>query len=278
MPVAELCLAAGAPIDFKNRMGRTPLHISCEVGHLPMVRFLVKRGGSLREATLGGRRPIHLAARNGHTAIIEFLLASGVSIHETTDDEFGEGVLMWAAKGGHIPAVELCLSRGAKIDAENKMGFTPLVAASYHGNLPVVKVLLQRGADISKGDRFGALEYAAAEGHLDVVEELLQAGANPKRKCNGKLAAQRAADRGHVAVAERLQGWSAEDRLAALEKREQFWRRKALEAEERSKYVVKVEQQAEKKEILMEREKKGRKSEAWENNNLIISMEALQGA
>ncbi len=59
------------------------------------------------------------------------------------------------------------------------------MAASRAGSVESVKLLLQHGADPNKVESLEdqtALMWATAEGHLDVVDALLTAGANPNMK------------------------------------------------------------------------------------------------
>jgi ankyrin repeat protein len=46
-----------------------------------------------------------------------------------------------------MEVVALLLERGADVDASNKAGWTPLIAAVLSGHTEVVRLLLERGAD-----------------------------------------------------------------------------------------------------------------------------------
>jgi hypothetical protein len=58
---------------------------------------------------------------------------------------------------------------------------SPMQEAAYQGNLPAVRLYVQNGAylDYMEKDSFTPINYAAMEAHWDIVEFLLQAGANP---------------------------------------------------------------------------------------------------
>ncbi|MCX6992386.1 MAG: ankyrin repeat domain-containing protein [Kiritimatiellaeota bacterium] len=89
------------------------------------------------------------------------------------------GTMHEAAKQGNLADVQQHLQRGADINAKDKDGYTPLMAAAINGNLDVVKVLVDKGADVNARAEDGntALELAKVNRHPDVVEFLKQHGA-----------------------------------------------------------------------------------------------------
>ena len=58
--------------------------------------------------------------------------------------------------------------------------YTPLILSASYGFTETVQLLLQSGADVSAAgqDQHTAINFAAQEGHLLTVRELLASGAN----------------------------------------------------------------------------------------------------
>ena len=69
------------------------------------------------------------------------LLESGrvsTEIRDPTDNT----PLLWASTYGHVPIVQLLLSKGADLGAVNEFGNKALIEASAHGNDKVIPCLL----------------------------------------------------------------------------------------------------------------------------------------
>jgi ankyrin repeat protein len=80
-----------------------------------------------------------------------------------------------AMKGEKYKVIEL-LDKGAKVDAKDSHGRTPLFLAAEFGNLDTVQELLKRGADPTKGALLSHGDtplHVAARNGLDKVIELL---------------------------------------------------------------------------------------------------------
>ncbi|KAK9889132.1 hypothetical protein WA026_004401 [Henosepilachna vigintioctopunctata] len=62
-----------------------------------------------------------------------------------------------------------------KIDAENFMGWTPLMMAVRNGHIDIVKILLEKGADITKKNKLGMniFSLSVASGKLEMMEMVL---------------------------------------------------------------------------------------------------------
>jgi uncharacterized protein len=91
---------------------------------------------------------------------------------------FGTG-LMIAAWDGHIPMMELFLSRGGDINQANGVGEQALLLATWNGHTEAVKWLLDHGAAISRsGKQWSALHYAVFAGHKAIAKLLIERGAD----------------------------------------------------------------------------------------------------
>ena len=90
----------------------------------------------------------------------------------------GETCLMTASRFGHLDICRLLIEKGAKADARELVGMTPLHFAIKH--VEIVRLLCDHGADIDARDmmfEITALSQAAFEGYLDVVQELVERNA-----------------------------------------------------------------------------------------------------
>ncbi|EAQ92987.1 hypothetical protein CHGG_01222 [Chaetomium globosum CBS 148.51] len=102
------------------------------------------------------------------------------------------GVAFW-----HVEALEYLLSKRPNIEARNKMGLTPLLAA-IHGDMPygpwreeTVRVLLRHGADVNAimettEDVWGGSSALEMSNHAGITKLLLENGASVK-SCPGIL-------------------------------------------------------------------------------------------
>jgi ankyrin repeat protein len=108
-------------------------------------------------------------------------------------------------------------------------GYTLLSLAAAHGRLDIVNVLLQHGADPNGAN--GAnwpLRKASENGHLDVVKRLLEVGANPNQTINdtpdfGSHSLAVAAKAGHADVVEVLLEKNAHVRHLDVFGRSSIW-------------------------------------------------------
>jgi ankyrin repeat protein len=86
--------------------------------------------------------------------------------------------LIAAARVGFEDAVEWLLSLGAKVDAPNRMGETPLIIAVQQRQPQIVRVLLNAGADPDKPDAaagYSARDYAKRDNRSRQILDLIEA-------------------------------------------------------------------------------------------------------
>ena len=131
----------------------------------------------------------------------------------------GESALHLAAqsKDSKGTIVRLLLSRGADPNIATSESWTPLHWAAYLGKHESVKLLITAGAQVNTQEsRFGhtPLVSAARTGDLDVIQTLLESGADPKIFTkDGRVAYQVALQYQHPEAADLIRTYSANDRL-----------------------------------------------------------------
>jgi ankyrin repeat protein len=178
---AKALIEAGARVDEATRLGLRPLHLAIQNEDIGAVRLLLDAGADANSADPAGESCLMMAARLGRLDIIEALLARGARVADR-DPGYGQTALMVAARHGHAPVVALLLAKGAEVDVRTRAGKTPAfrTPASNAGSKGAGIV---RGGWPERGERDpvpgakSALLYAAREGHVDVLAQLLDAGA-----------------------------------------------------------------------------------------------------
>lgn len=120
--------------------------------------------------------PLHVAAKSGDVGELKKLVTSNVALN--TQDADGKTALMYAVQAGHHHKVDVLLKAGASPDIADKLGRTPLELATRVSALITLQ-LIQAKANVNSRNAGGipVIMIAAGEGRQDIVELLLDAGA-----------------------------------------------------------------------------------------------------
>lgn len=114
-------------------------------------------------------------------------------------DPLGPDLYM-AIRAERLEQVEELLNKGAKTEARNWLGITPLLWAVSRGSDKTCEILIKHKADVNCDSIYGGtLEFAAMTNNPKVVKLLLDNGARFSEKRSDKITAiMGAADGGHV--------------------------------------------------------------------------------
>lgn len=203
----DLLLRAGANPNVANDLGVTPLWNAGQNGSAAIVKKLLDAGANPNAALLSGETPLMVAARSGYSEVAELLLGKGANpnVHGTR----GQTALMWAVSQKHPDVVKVLLAHGVNIQARSEVynevmavpphgylpynkaiphgGETALMFAARVGDLDSAKLLVAAGANVNDTDAWGvsATTLAAHSGFGDVVQFLLEKGADPNAEGPG---------------------------------------------------------------------------------------------
>ncbi len=128
-----------------------------------------------------GHRDIHQAAARGDLKRMKAWMSIGV--RPTALDDEGRAPLHNATMARRRHVIDFLVSRGVDVDITTDQGTTALMMAARSGHLPIMQQLLDLGADPNLGDEFEgtALSWAAHNAnHLAVTRLLIEHGANVK--------------------------------------------------------------------------------------------------
>ena len=188
--VAKRLLAAdGSLIQACDRDGGTPLHVAAQAGNQEMVRWLLHRRAQVRKHDINGLTALDRAAlaagpRNEHARgfprIAKLLLEHGAEVTIR-----GAVALADAARVRQLIAANPAVLR----DISWTRGGL-LTLAVNHRHIEMVRLLLDLGADVDERIMLTELEeatpswgtplwYAALAGQREIVELLLDRGADP---------------------------------------------------------------------------------------------------
>jgi ankyrin repeat protein len=157
-------------IDSK---GNTPLHQAVYQGGITTVKNLLNADtSSINFRNNKSLTPLLVAVSNLNLDISDLLLKYGADPNISRPSD-GNSPLHVAAENGLSLIGEILLDHGAKIDAVNKDGATPLILAVQWQHRDFAAMLLRRRADPSIADGEGktAPDYAAESG-FNAMEEL----------------------------------------------------------------------------------------------------------
>jgi ankyrin repeat protein len=122
-----------------------------------------------------GFTALHLAAFFGRLDAVETLVANGAEVSVPSRNPMAVTPLGSAAAGSHHEIVEVLLTHGAEVDAQQTGGYTALHTAAHSGDQDLVKKLLSHGADRSlRTDEGKNAADMARERNFYDIERLLE--------------------------------------------------------------------------------------------------------
>ena len=200
--------------DFNVSDNESVLHLALRSRNSAVFKSLLVAGADTNKEILDRQHILVVACMQGIPAFVEFLLLSGVDVNftGTKPRSYEEATPLSAACAeGNPSVVKLLLDRGADMEKCNESSATPLIAAIRGNNLSAVLLLLDAGADVNHAVDVShhavdvtPLSEAAEDCKIEIVEELLSAGATIGSAPTKENALARACSSGQHMVIELL--------------------------------------------------------------------------
>jgi len=214
--IIEALLKAGADPDSPSADGQTALMIVARTSNVEAARLLIEHGAHVNAAEKQKEQTALMwAAAQSQPAMVRELIARGADVnarsHVNEDlaqvssepraqhlSYGGLTAMLYATREGCFTCVQSLVDAGAKLNMTDPEGVTPLIMAITNAHFDTAKYLITKGANVNKWDWWGRSPlYCAVDMNtiphggradgpsldettpLQIVEQLLNAGANP---------------------------------------------------------------------------------------------------
>ncbi len=180
-PAAVLALIrAGADVNATAAGGSDALDYAAEAGKADVVGILLRHGAKVNAADFQGITPLMAASAHGQAPVVRALIQAGATVGARAQGVNGWDALEFAAERGNPSVVTLLVQHGAKVNAADRLGHTPLMIAVAHGNLRAALALIKAGANIhtkSLSSHLGIVALAVSRNHPKMIPMLISHGA-----------------------------------------------------------------------------------------------------
>ncbi|KAJ7152700.1 ankyrin repeat-containing domain protein [Mycena crocata] len=200
--VVRLLLENGANVNFHGFRTGNALLVACQNAHEKTARILIEHGADVNLE--GIETPVSAAARMGFDSVAKLLLENGARV---------DRALLHAAAAGYTRMVKLFVREyNADVNIVGVVGeeieVTPLLIASINGHYDVVQILVENGANVNLQIRHrNALQAASYWGHESIVSFLIKNGADSNQKnrsSSSDTPLQVASEMGHQGIVQLL--------------------------------------------------------------------------
>lgn len=156
--IARYLIEKGCRVNETNTMGESPLLLAAKRGDIVSIRALSENGANYDHTGIKGRGVLHYA-----------IIRDRANRNNNLYDKYPNNNLYDKYRNNNLydkyPVVTELIRYGAKVNAVDEYGNTPLHHAVTGGSLGEVKVLVENGADLYKKNARGEtpLDYAIKE-------------------------------------------------------------------------------------------------------------------
>lgn len=164
----------GIDINVIDKFKNSTFIIASEYGNLEMVKYLLNKGLNIQARNIDNESALFVAIRNEQYDIAKYLINQGADIKPSDKND----ILVESCKNGDIDMLKLIMANGYPLSEKNRG--KAMEAACRSRKINVVEYLLDMGANPDL-ECLQSIEFRDSEG-LDIAKLLVKRGA----KVNGK--------------------------------------------------------------------------------------------
>ena len=174
--LVEALLAGKADINAKDGIGHTALMRAADMDKANVAQKLIEAKADLNATATNGNTALMMAVESGYKDVVKTLVEGGADPNITTAD--GNSVALMAAQGGYLELIPILGNAKADLNRSNLV-YTPLSYAIEQGNKELVEVLLQAGADPNAKPKTDRAPLILAFDYPEIFSRLIEAKADP---------------------------------------------------------------------------------------------------
>ena len=174
----ETSVAAGADVNARDSVDRTPAHVAAFASQDAALRALAAEEADLNALEYQVYDVLTIAAVANDPALVALAIELG-NRPDLVTSRYDGTALIAAAHLGHHEVVRILIEAGAPLDHVNNLDWTALIEAVILGDggpdhIATVRHLVDAGADQTIGDRNGVtpLQHARALGYEEIFAVL----------------------------------------------------------------------------------------------------------
>lgn len=138
--MVSLLISAKHPLEDKERLGNTPLHIALMEGKIDIANQLLDAGANANAVNVRGVQPIHFAVAQRDKELVARLITQH-GVDANTRGESGMTPLHYAADQGDMDIAQFLMAQGGDTKAVDDFNRMPKKVAKQKGHKAVAKVL-----------------------------------------------------------------------------------------------------------------------------------------
>ncbi|XP_063924177.1 uncharacterized protein LOC135138192 isoform X2 [Zophobas morio] len=187
--ITKLLIENNVDINCQDKWGNTALHFACEYGNIEVIQNLVEGGADVNLGNSKGENVLHCTskAQTNCEEIIILLLKCGIGIDSRAN--MGTTPLQLACKHGNYKATNSLLKHGANVNCIDHIGENALHhSLDLNDNMEVINLLLSNGIDINAQNERGTtvLQLACQYNNFESAKTFLDNGSDINMTDNDK--------------------------------------------------------------------------------------------